>query len=240
MAGARSTFSPTLDPMASARHPVAWTRARPVRRSDETAYDAFVRWMRRILPLAALLVVLVIIFLPSLQSGEVSFTLSQTDVATVGDQIRMVKPNYRGTDSLGRFFEISADSGVQVSPDDPRIELTGITAQMELDEATEARMWSESGSYIPDDDTLRLDGDVLIETTDGNRFTAQQAAFDMTTKIARSDASVVGVGPLGTFIAQNFEIHVDEALAIFEGGVRMRVDPTGRVRIRPEEIAGPR
>lgn len=192
-------------------------------------YDAFVVWMRRLLPAIAVLLALLVILFPGLRDREVSFTLSQEDIVVGQDQVRMVNPSYRGTDSLGRFFRIAAQSGLQASPDDPQITLTGITGEMELDAETKALLFSDSGLFLPDDQELRLDGDVLIETTDGNRFTARAAVMNLDNKIARSDAAVAGSGPLGSFVAQSFEIHVDEAVAIFEGGVRMRVDPTGRL-----------
>ena len=192
-------------------------------------YQRFVRWMRIVVPAAVVALAVVTLLWPLAKDTEVSFLLSHDDVARSDDQVRMVNPRYQGTDAIDRQFTVSARSGVQNTPDAPAVSLDGIMASMERGAGISAHAEADAGLYLVDDQRLKLDGEVVFETGDGYRLVARQAEVDLARRIARGDAPVTGSGPLGVFEAQRFEIRVDAREAIFDGGVRMHIDPKGRL-----------
>ena len=191
-------------------------------------YDRYVLSMRLFLTVTALSLVALLGLWPAFNDEEISFTLSYEDVAASDDQIRMVNPRYVGKDAFDRVFTISAASGLQDTPDDPRIRLEKISASLELEENVRVLATSRSGTYFVDQGYLELGGDVVLETTDGYRFTGGTARFDLSKHTASSEEEISGYGPLGRFRAGRFEIRINEKSTIFEGGVRMQLDPTGR------------
>ena len=192
------------------------------------AYDRYVLAMRLFLTVLAATLLAILGLWPAFQDDEVSFTLSYEDVAASDDQIRMINPRYVGKDAFDRVFTIAAASGLQDSPDDPRIRLEKISASLDLEENVQMMATSRSGTYFVDQGYLELGGDVVLETTDGYRFTGGTARFDLTRHTASSEQEIAGYGPLGHFQAGSFQIQIDEKRVIFEGGVRMQLDPTGR------------
>ncbi len=188
-------------------------------------YDRFIVVLRWGLSAIALGLAITLLIWPNIQTSEVSFTLSQEDVASGDGTVRMINPRYVGTDDKNRPFVIEASSGIQDSPDDPRVRLNDISAIMDIDDETGLRIFSATGIYLIDQEVLELGGGVEMATTDGYQFRAVDARYNMVEKRAMSKSSITGSGPVGVFEADSFEILVDQRLAIFEGHVRMVINP---------------
>ena len=188
-------------------------------------YGYFVGFMRWGLSLIAAGLAVAVVLWPAINETEVSFTLSHEDVASRDDQIHMVRPQYEGVDTKNRPFVIRAESGLQDSPDDPRIFLEGVSAEFQLDPETTLTATSGSGTFYVEQDRLELGGDVVLTTNEGHRFTAGNVAFDLQSKIATSQDPLMGTGPYGQFQSDSFEVRVDERLAIFKGSVQMNLNP---------------
>lgn len=191
-------------------------------------YDLFVRAMRLGLSLVALGFLTFVVLWPTLRDDEVSFTLSYEDVLPSDDQIHMVNLEYVGTDKRDRMFKISADRGIQSSPDDPRIRLETIAASMMLEPGIDADVTSTGGTYYVKAKVLVMDGGMELITTDGYRFSAGASRLDLGNRLVTSDAPIEGTSKFGDFAAQGFQIRVDDRLVIFDGRTRMRVFPGGR------------
>ena len=195
--------------------------------SGKRFYDHLVAWSRRGFALTALGLAIFVVLWPTLQDEEVSFTLSYEDTTTTTDQIRMEDLHYVGTDLGDRRFEISADKGVQSSPEAPSIRLEGIRASLDMADDRQAEIRSGGGTFYVEENLLEMDGGVVMTTSDGYRFTAGAARFNLDSYKADSDEQISGQGPLGSFKADSFEIRVDERLVIFEGHIQMRLYPKG-------------
>lgn len=196
--------------------------------SNKLFYDHLVAWTRRGFALIAAGLSVFVVLWPTLREEEVSFTLSYEDTTTTTDQIRMKDLLYVGTDIGDRRFEIAADTGIQSSPDAPTIRLEGIRASLDMADDRQAEIRSGGGTFYVEENLLEMDGGVVMTTTDGYRFTAGAARFNLDSYRADSDEQISGSGPLGSFKADSFEIRVDERLVIFEGRVQMRLYPRGR------------
>lgn len=194
-------------------------------KSSKGFYDHLIAWTRRGFAVIALGLAILVVLWPSLQDEEVSFTLSYEDTTPNSDQIRMVNLRYTGVDPEGRRFEIAADRGVQSSPEAPSVKLEGIRASIEMNNERSALLQSRSGTFFVEENLLAMEGGVVMTTSDGYRFTAGAARFNLESYHAYSDEQIAGSGPLGSFKADSFEIYVDQRLVIFEGHVQMRLYP---------------
>lgn len=196
-------------------------------KSSGRFYDHLITWTRRGFAATALGLAVLVVLWPTLKDEEVSFTLSYEDTTPNSDQIRMVNMVYSGTDLAGGRFEIIADRGVQTSPEAPTIRLEGIRADVDMVSGRSVKLQSGGGTFFVDENILTMDGGVVMTTSDGYRFTAGRARFNMDSNRADSDEQISGTGPLGSFSAESFEVRVDEKLVIFEGRVQMRLYPQG-------------
>lgn len=194
----------------------------------ERRYRTYVRVMRLLLSTVVITLAASILLWPLLNEEDASFTLSYEEVSKGDDQIRMVNPRYVGVDSNGRPFEVRAAEGVQDSPDDPRILLTQIFAGLDLENELVVEARSDQGIFRFERNLLELTGEVRIRTSDGYYFEGGVASFDIENRRAWSDERISGGGPLGIFEAGRFEFVIDEHKALFEGGVSMKIDPTGQ------------
>lgn len=198
------------------------------KKSSKRFYDHLIAWTRRGFAALALGLAVLVVLWPTLKDEEVSFTLSYEDTTPNDDQIRMVNMVYTGTDLAGGRFEIIADRGVQSSPEAPTIRLEGIRAAVDMSGGRSVKLQSGGGTFFVEENILAMDGGVVMTTSDGYRFTAGKARFSLDDNRADSDEKISGTGPLGSFSADSFEIHVEEKLVIFEGNVKMRLYPQGR------------
>lgn len=190
-------------------------------------WDAFVRVMRYLLPTAAITLAALIIAWPSINETEVSFTLSEDEVARSDGVIRMTNPRYVGTDAIDRLFRIRAAAGQQDDPNDNRIRLTDIFAEMELgpDPAKPATVTARTGIYRMNDATLSLLGGVEVKGQDGLTLNLSGAEVDLKAHTATGQGTITGMSDLGKIEAGEMEIRVDEREGSFDGGVRLHIIP---------------
>ncbi|RMD88421.1 MAG: hypothetical protein D6807_05790 [Alphaproteobacteria bacterium] len=193
-----------------------------------TRYDRFVAFMRIFLPALAVILAGMTFLWPLLHRPETSFVLNKEKLRRGDEEVRIIGPVYRGTDSLGRLFTLAAQEAVQSSPDAPRVALSGMTAEMLLGDGREARVTALAGSYDKATGLVHIPGELRFETSDGYALTAEDAVIDLRAKTIHSDRPVRGRAPLGTISAERFLIDVAARKAVFEGGVRAHTTPAPR------------
>lgn len=190
-------------------------------------WDSFVQVMRYVLPVGALTLAGLIIAWPSINETEVSFTLSEDEVAKSDGVIRMTNPRYVGTDAVNRLFRIRAAAGQQDDPNAPRIRLTDIFAEMELGPAPEqpATVKARTGIYRMNEATLSLLGGVEMRGRDGLILNLSGAEVDLKAHTATGQGTITGMSNLGELEAGEMEVRVDDREGSFQGGVRLRIIP---------------
>ena len=197
--------------------------------SEESAggieWDGFIRFMQITLPVGALILGAITIGWPFLNDAEVSFTLSKDDVARSDGVIRMTNMNYVGTDSRDRLFRIHAAAGEQDSPNAPRVRLSDIRAEMELEPGQQAEVTARTGTYRTEDNSLSLVGGVTLETGSGYYLEMAGAEIDLKAKSATGQGNIVGRGELGTLEAARMALTVPDKEAVFDGGVTLHIVP---------------
>ncbi|NVJ69366.1 MAG: LPS export ABC transporter periplasmic protein LptC [Alphaproteobacteria bacterium] len=189
------------------------------------AWDKFIRLMRVLLPVVAVILGSVTLLWPILNETEVSFTLSKEEVAKSDGVIRMTNLQYAGTDGLDRLFRVRAASGQQENPHAPRVRLTDIQAEMELEPGTPATVEARTGIYRTKDGTLSLLGGVHVNTTNGYKLEMTGAEVDLKKHSATGHGDIQGLSDLGRLEAGRMEIDVDKREGNFDGGVKLAITP---------------
>jgi len=196
-----------------------------VRHITSPLWDSFIQIMRISLPISALILGVITVLWPYLDDREVAFTLSTDDVAKGKSSIRMTNIHVVGTDSVGRLFHVQAASGLQDSPNAPRVKLSDIRAEMAIDNTGPATVSARTGIYRVQDGTLSLVGGVQMITGNGYALNMAGAEVDLKNHLATGQGSITGRSRLGTLTASRVIIDADEEEGIFEGGVKLRIIP---------------
>lgn len=218
--------------MASPSHDYLDISNAPAQRSNNRAaprvgglYDRFVSLMRVTLPAIALAITILVVLWPALNPSEFSFLLAVDKVQLSPERLRMVKPEYYGTDSQHRPFLIKAESAIQENQDAEKVSLNEIEAQMVLDGDVEVTAHAQQGVYFPDNRELGLVGDVIVRTSNKYTVEAEDAAIDLEARMVTSEMPVLGTGPHGRFEAKGFSADIEHEILTFNGGVRSVLDP---------------
>lgn len=191
-------------------------------------YDFAVRMLRVALPAIAIGVVVATAAYPLFKARETSFVLARDNIQASEDRLRMINPRYSGVDSNDRPFEVSAQSAVQPRGVSDTVTLTDIRAQMSMDDEASVQMTAGTGIYRTDEETLEMQGPVLLTTSSGYRIDAIDTAVDLDDHLVRSDKPVEAAGPLGIFRADGFEGRIDDDVLLFKGNVKSILQPGGK------------
>lgn len=193
------------------------------------AHDRLVRRLSRVLPAAIGVIVALMVFTPFTPRNELSFLLDRNKVAIAESRLRVENAMYRGQDSKGRPFSITAGEAVQRSASEPVVEMRNLEARILLAEGP-AVLDAEAGHYDIDDEVVAIDGLVRFTAADGYRMAARDVSIRLEDRTLIGDGRVEGAIPAGTFAADRIVADLVERSITLEGNARLRMVP-GELRI---------
>ena len=197
-------------------------RARRSWAAPGSAHDYLVGFLKLALP-AAVGVVLAYLALAPLSKGpEISFLLDKNKVEVAPERMRVRDARYRGQDSLGRPFLISAQSAVQVSADDPVVDIGTMAAQILLDNGP-ARIEAGRARYDIAAEQVSVDGPILVTAADGYRLETRDVVVDLNARSLASRGRVEGRMPLGRFSADRFRADLPSRTVVLDGRARVHI-----------------
>ena len=227
---ARSNDTPAGDRRRRPSGPAAFydsgARGSDTRESLHQArrYSAFVRQMKRILPLAALGLGLAV-FAYALQPrdvGQLAMTFER--MGTIDNDLAMINPRLTGTDDNGMPFIVTASSAVQLGPASERVRLENVRADMVTDDGTTVRVTASRGIVDNATQTVEFFDGIQMSTEDGYSAETARAHADLRQGIVRGDSPVTARGAMGTLTAQGFTFERSASVLNFTGDVRMQVN----------------
>ncbi len=147
------------------------------------AHDKWIKILNVALPISIGALVAFLVATPVVQKGsELSFLLDQKLVEIAKERMRTNNPVYKGTDSKGRDFEISATTAVQRTAEDPVLEMEGIKASILMGKGP-STMTAEKASYNLDDEKIAIPGQITFNQANGYAIAANNINFDMNTQV---------------------------------------------------------
>lgn len=187
-----------------------------------SVWDRQVRFLKRVLPVAAAGICLASLLWPLTARQEFSFILARDRVDMAGERLRMEQPIYRGEDASGRSFSILADYAVQKSSNTPVVELSKIDARLVMEEGI-ATVTAPSGRYDIESEQLEISGPVLFKRPDGFELQTADVAVNLPARKVESVGNASGRVPLGTFTAGRLDADIETRVVRLSGGVKMRI-----------------
>jgi lipopolysaccharide export system protein LptC len=185
-------------------------------------HDWLVGFLKIALP-AAVGVLLAYLALAPLSKGpEISFLLDKNKVDVANERMRVQSAQYRGQDSFGRPFLISARQAVQASSQDPTVQIRDMAAQIGLDSGP-ARITSNQARYDMARQQVDVAGPILVTAADGYRLETRDVLVDLNHRSLASRGRVDGRMPLGRFSADRFRADLGSRTVVLDGRARLHI-----------------
>jgi lipopolysaccharide export system protein LptC len=186
-------------------------------------HDRLVRLLRVLLPsvIGALLAILV--FSPFANSREMSFVLAKDEVNLAKERMRVSNALYRGEDSKGRAFTLSAGSAVQKSSKEPILRMEDLQGKIMMDNGP-ATIIAAQSYYDMDAEKVRVQGPLNFSGGGGFNLTATNVDFLLKPKLMQSFGPVNGSTRVGTFRAGRLFADMDKRIVRLEGGAHLQIN----------------
>ena len=180
------------------------------------------RIARTALPLMILVLSAALATAPLTSGRDISFVLSKDRVAVAPERMRVTKAIYRGNDTKGEPFSISAGSAVQQTSSDPVVKLSDLAAHIMLQQGP-ADIVAKTGRYDMTNDRVFVDGPVTVTGPHGDTLVTRDVAIDLGDRTVQSTTPVQGRTTLGTFSANRLHADLDARTLNLDGAVRLHI-----------------
>lgn len=135
------------------------------------------------------------------------------------------RPEYKSTDAKGQPYTITADHGVETSPEN--IDLTRPKMVMNLKSGEVVTLTSTSGKLNKVTNKMHLTGNVILTHSRGYFLETAQVWIDYNHGNAYNSSPIWGKGPAGAIEAQGFHLTERGAKVIFTGGTQLLIRSGG-------------
>jgi lipopolysaccharide export system protein LptC len=177
-----------------------------------------------VLPMSIGVLSAFLVLSPLFMGGDVSFLLDKNKVEVARERLRIQSAEYRGADSKGRAFRLTAGSALQKSSAEPVVQLNALAAEIALADGP-AQIKADSGRYDMDKERVAIDGPIRFQTADGYTLTTHDATVDLKTRQLASGGAVQGTTPMGTFSGDQLNADLDARTVTLNGNARLRIVP---------------
>jgi lipopolysaccharide export system protein LptC len=190
------------------------------------AHDHLIRGLKIAMPALIGVVLAFLAFAPLEDKQEVSFVLDKNKVEQAEERMRVQSAQYRGQDSLGRPFLLSARAALQESSAVPVVQIRDMSAQIQLDNGP-ARLQALRARYNMDNDQVDVIGPILFTAADGYRLTTRDVRADLREQSLASRGPVEGQMPLGRFSAGSLQADLTNRTVVLSGRARLHIEQSG-------------
>jgi lipopolysaccharide export system protein LptC len=195
-------------------------------------WSKFVRRMRLVLPVIALVLFGVVFVWSDVQRNNIIPVQDVSIVPTIG-QNELVNPRFESTDSDNQPYTITAKRAVQNKDDESLVMLDEPVGDLKLNSGEKVGVKADRGSFRQDNKVLLLRGKVLLTHDQGYRLETEELDIDLTKNTALSKTEVAGEGPEGTLASKGLEGQADSGRLIFNGPAKLVLTNTSG---GPQEI----
>ncbi len=204
------------------RSPSTNYTARQLSARPGSGFDRWMTVLKVVLPAAAAALGLTFLILPLTASEEFSFLLSKDQVGSARERLLVERAVYRGEDSRGQRFIISAARAVQRNSATPVVELSGISAELAAKDGP-SRAVADAGKYDMKREQIMMIGPVRFSGADGTRLETRDVTVDLASRTLASGGMVDGRVPLGAFRAGRLRADVRGRVVTLDGGASLHI-----------------
>ena len=186
------------------------------------SHDRVVRFLNQALPAGIGAVVAVMVIAPVFPRGEISFLLDRNKVALANDRLRVEQAMYRGEDSTGRPFSVTAGSAIERSRTVPVVAMRDLSARILLRDGP-AELKASTALYDIPHNIVDVAGPIDFRAADGYRMTTSNVRIDLRAQQVTGTGGVAGAVPSGTFSANRIEADLENRVVALKGRARLRM-----------------
>ena len=183
-------------------------------------YSRFIRWMRVVLPMAAIGILALLAAWPRMEETFEILPKESVLPQTVGKN-ELLNPRFESTDEKSQPYTVTAARALQDAHDPEAVLLDDPTADITLKDGTWIAARAQNGTYRQKEERLFLEGNVRLFHDQGYEIKTSALLVDLKKNDARSDRPVSGQGPAGTLDAAGFEARIDTERLIFTGPAKL-------------------
>lgn len=207
------------------------------RASVSRGYTRFIRYMRFILPLAALGLIAVVIAWPEVEDKIVIVEkkkLIPESKTEIGEN-ELLNPHFTTTDAQQQPVNVTAARAIQNQENPDLLKLDKPNADLKMKNGSNVKIESLQGTYEQKTEKLFLQDNVKIHHESGYVLEAEELRVDMKTREAFSDKTVHVKGPDAKVIATGLEGNVENGILIFKGPATLTLTPKDKSTTQPDE-----
>ena len=186
------------------------------------SHDKVIGAMKLALPAAIGVLLAFLAFAPLEEKQEVSFLLDKNKVEHAEERMRVESAQYRGQDSRGRPFLLSARQALQQTSAVPIVNVRDMSAQILLEDGP-ARIVARQAQYDMTTDKVDVQGPILVTAADGYRLATRDVIVDLRQRNLASRGRVSGRMPLGQFTAGRLEVDLPQRRAVLSNRARVHI-----------------
>ena len=182
-----------------------------------------VRFMRISIPVAVLLGLTVISLMTYFNPLRMlaKLPINVNDLVVSGTKITMENPHLSGFTRDARAYEFTADAAAQDLTKPDIVELRNIRAKLQMQDKTMMEMTAATGIYDTKGETLNLNREILLSSSNGYKGRLREAMVDIRKGTVVSNHPVELEMAQGVLNANRLEIIDSGDLVRFDGGVDM-------------------
>jgi len=200
-------------------------RERRVKRSWAApghGHDKLIAVLKLALPALIGVLFAFLVFSPLEEKQEVSFVFNKNEVQHAEERMRVQSAEYRGQDSRGRPFVLSARQAVQQSSAVPIVDVRDMSARIQLDNGP-ARLDAGQALYNMETDKVDVRGPIVVTAADGYRIGTRDVVVDLRQRNLASRGPVEGQMPLGRFAAGRFQADLPNRRVVLTNRARVHI-----------------
>lgn len=187
-------------------------------------HDKVVATAQKLLPAAVGVLAAFLVIAPLMNDTEMRFILDKRKVEVAKERMKLVSAQYRGEDTKGRSFTLTAGSAVQRSSAEPVVRLNDLSAEIQLPDGP-AQLKAGQGHYDMQKDTVSVDGPATFRGENGYKIDTRNAVVDLNQRTMKSDEKVEGTTPLGTFSGDSIQADLQNRTVRLQGNAHLRIAP---------------
>jgi len=183
--------------------------------------------LRFILPAIALMILVLIMSWPWLNGGYhgIIMPVFSRAAGLDTDAMRMHRPRYVGRTEKQEPYEVSANSAILDPKNQDMIRLDQLTAIVEQRTAENVHVRANEGLYYRSRGALDLKGDLELRIGERYTFKTSEASVNFNIGEVVGPMPVAGEGPIGTLVADRFNVSDHGKLLRFKGHVHVVYQP---------------
>lgn len=196
--------------------------------SVNRGYTKFVKSMRYVLPLLAVILTVVVITWPDMEDKIVIVQkdeLIPTSESEIGGN-ELLNPRFETTDAQNNPINVTATRALQNQENPNLVKLNKPVADLKMKDGSAVNIEALDGTYEQETEKLFLQNNVKISHESGYELHAEELRIDMKTREAFSDKNVSIKGPDANIEATGLEGNMDDGILIFKGPATLTIVKT--------------